>query len=78
MAREKKIGRAGGITIPADLRRDLGIQGGEKIDIRVEHDGSIRIKRIQGACIMCGSYENLNIFEKKFICQHCIEQFKKL
>ena len=78
MINTKKIGKNGGITIPSNLRRDLGVEGGEKVNIAVANDGSIIIKRIEGNCIMCGGHENLKVVEKKFLCQGCIENIKKL
>lgn len=75
----KKIGKSGGFTIPANLRRDLGIQGGEKVDIKVNNDGSILLQRIGGTCIICSGYgEGLKNIGKKFICMDCIDRVKRL
>lgn len=78
MINTKRIGKSGGVTIPANLRRELGVAGGEKVNISVANDGSIIIKRIEGNCLLCGSYEGLTIFNKKPICRSCIEKIKKL
>lgn len=74
----KKIGRSGGITIPSHLRRDLGIQGGEKVGIEVDSNGNITIKRLLGSCIICGENENLRTIGKRFICGNCIAEMKEL
>lgn len=75
---EKKIGRSGGITIPAHLRRDLGIQGGERVRIDVEGNGDIVIKRLMGSCVICGEDYNLRSLGKRFICEKCISEIKKI
>ena len=70
---ERKISKSGGITIPSNLRMELGIQGKEKINIEKQDDGNILIRRIQGTCIFCSSVENVQVFKGKFICQNCKE-----
>lgn len=74
----KKIGKTGGFTIPAHLRRELGIQGGEKVNLKVATDGSIVLKRVHGACVICGGYEGLKAFGKKFVCESCKDGIIKL
>lgn len=70
---ERKISKSGGITIPSNLRMQLGIQGKEKITIETKDNGDIVIKRIQGTCIFCGSVENVQAYKGKFICKECKE-----
>lgn len=74
MLREKKITRGGSITIPSDLRRELGIQGGEKVKIEVQDNGDITLSRVIGNCIMCGSNDELIKLDGKYICKKCIEK----
>jgi transcriptional pleiotropic regulator of transition state genes len=78
MVHNKKIGKSGGFTIPSSLRRDLGIQGGEKVKIETTADGKIVIERIIGLCLFCKSDENLKRFEGRFICEKCLEKIKVL
>lgn len=68
---ERKIGAKGGITLPAHLRRDLGIQGKEKVSIEPQENGDILVKRINGSCIFCESVENVEAFKGKFVCDKC-------
>lgn len=72
----KKISKSGGITIPAALRRSLGIEGREKVAIVTEANGDITIKRIEATCILCDSYESIQAFNGKFICKSCIKKIK--
>lgn len=78
MISARRIGKNGGFTIPANLRRELGIAGGEKVNINVSDDGSLIVKRIEGNCLLCGGYEGLTVFNKKLLCKSCIEEIKKL
>lgn len=70
---ERKISKSGGITIPSNMRMQLGIQGKEKIDLQVQNNGDILIKRIQGTCIFCDSIEGVQAYKGKFICKECKE-----
>lgn len=74
---ERKISKNGGITIPSNLRMQLGIQGKEKINIEPQENGDIVIKRIQGTCIFCGSIDNVQVFRGKYICYDCRKELKE-
>lgn len=74
---ERKINRNGSITIPSNLRRNLGIEGREKINIEVQNNGDIIIKRIQGTCIFCNSVDDVQAFKGKFVCSDCREKLGK-
>lgn len=73
---ERKIGAKGGITLPAHLRRDLGIQGKEKISIEPQDNGDILVKRINGSCIFCSSVEDVEAFKGKFVCKECKKELR--
>lgn len=67
----KKISKAGAVTLPAVLRRAAGIESGEKFSINLQEDGSILLKRTQGNCIFCESETDLVPFKGRFICNSC-------
>lgn len=70
----KKISKGGSITLPAALRRDYGLSGGEKFRIQViGEDGAILLERIQGECMFCKSDKEMIVFEGRFICSACVE-----
>jgi len=69
----KKINRSGSITLPAALRRKLGINDKERFSIKVKDDGEIVLKRVQGECIFCKSDSDLIVYAGVFVCQNCIQ-----
>lgn len=73
---ERKISKSGSVTIPSNMRMQLGIQGKEKVDIQTKDNGDIVIKRIQGTCIFCGSVNNVQAYKGKFICDSCKAELK--
>lgn len=71
---KKKMTRSGGITLPAALRREHGLEDGEKFDITAEADGSIRLRREQPKCVLCGSQDDLMVYNGKHVSKLLIER----
>ena len=74
MLNEKKISKSGSITIPSHIRREYGIESGEKLKIETNNDGDLILKRVVGSCILCSSNENLIKVDDKYICKSCIDK----
>lgn len=72
MLNEKKVSISGSITIPSSLRRELGIENGERVKVDVSENGDIILKRITGSCILCGGNEGLIKLDNKYICKGCV------
>lgn len=69
----KKLGKSGAVTLPAALRRDLGLQEGERFSISVNGDGTIHLKRVQGECIFCKADSNLIVHAGRYVCTDCTQ-----
>jgi len=68
----KKMNKAGSVTLPAAMRRELGIGHGERFKIAAASDGAIILQRVQGECIFCKSSENLITHAGRFVCRNCV------
>ena len=73
----KKISKAGSITIPAPLRRKLGIVAGDTFSIEESDDG-ILFKRSYGHCIFCGTNIHIKYFRKICVCKDCVNKVKEM
>lgn len=73
MINEKKVSKSGSITIPSYLRREMGLEAGEKVKIEQDGNGNFFIQRIEGSCIFCGTNEGLKKVKGKFVCKDCVE-----
>ena len=71
---ERRMSKSGTIGIPSSLRRQLGFDEKEKVNLCVKDDGKIVIERIEGTCIFCGSVENVKAFKKRFVCDKCTKE----
>lgn len=71
MEYNKKMTRAGGISIPAALRRDYGLQAGDRYNISIGKEGAIVLKPTAGSCMYCQSDKELAIYAGRQICRKC-------
>ena len=71
MMNQKKISRAGSVTIPAHLLREYGITAGEQVAIEMDAAGMISMKRIVGRCVFCGADKELRAYKGRFVCAAC-------
>lgn len=74
MLNEKKISKSGAITIPAHLRRLLGITAGEKVELTVDANGNLGVERIEGSCLLCQRHDDLLKIDGVYICTDCAEK----
>lgn len=74
--RQKRIGQKGGLTLPADIRRDIGLDGGDGIDIEVDAAGKIIISKHTPTCIFCHEYATKK-YKGREICDKCIQAIGK-
>ena len=78
MEHNKKISRAGTVSRPASLRREYGIEPGEKVNISVNAKGVIEVTRIEGACVFCRNNDDLVNYAGRYICAACLQEVRRL
>ncbi len=73
----RKVDDLGRIVLPIELRRNLGIDIKDPLEIYVDGD-FIMLKKYEPTCVFCGSATDVINFEGKNICRNCIADLKKL
>lgn len=73
----RKIDELGRIVLPIEIRRTLGIEIKDPIEIYTEED-KIILKKYQPTCLFCGSDKDLKQLKDKNICLNCLEQLSKI
>ena len=63
----------GRIVLPIELRRHLGIDDKDAVEIYVEDD-TIVLKKHAPACIFCGEARDIVSFKDKKICKNCLRE----
>lgn len=72
----RNIDELGRIVVPKEIRKKLGIENTDPVEIYVE-DEKIILKKYQPSCHFCGSVDNLTEFKGKKICSACIKTLQQ-
>lgn len=73
----KKVTKSGGVSIPAQVRRTLGIQPGDAMELEVTEENLIKVKPYNLRCCFCETDEEVYDFHGKGICKSCCEKIVK-
>lgn len=73
----RKVDELGRIVLPIELRRTLGINDKDTLEIYVNGDHII-LKKYESHCIFCGSDEDIEDFNGKGICHKCLQSLKNI
>ena len=72
----RKVDELGRIVIPIELRRTMGIEEKDALEIYVDSD-KIILKKYEPACIFCSNAEDVINYKGKNICKSCLTQISK-
>lgn len=67
----RKVDELGRIVLPIELRRTLGIEEKDRIELFVDGE-SIILRKYQPACIFCDNAKDIINYKGKNICPDCI------
>ncbi len=73
----RKVDELGRVVIPIELRRTLGIDLKDALEIYVDEE-KIILKKYEPACIFCGNATNIKRFQNRAVCADCIAEMSKL
>lgn len=66
----RKVDELGRVVIPIELRRTLGIEEKDALEIYVDRE-SIILKKYEPACVFCGNAEEVQHYKGKIVCREC-------
>ena len=69
----RKVDELGRVVIPIELRRVMGIEEKNSIEIFVDSDRIILQKHEQ-SCVFCGGDDDVRYYKNKLICEDCLEE----
>ncbi len=72
----RKVDELGRIVIPIELRRTMGIEEKDALEIYVDSE-KIILKKYEPACIFCSNAEDVINYKGKNICKSCLTQLSK-
>lgn len=68
----RKVDDLGRIVLPIELRRSLGIDVKDPIEIYVDDD-TIMLRKYDVSCVFCGKTKDIFSYKGKNICSTCAE-----
>ncbi|MBE5781241.1 MAG: AbrB/MazE/SpoVT family DNA-binding domain-containing protein [Clostridiales bacterium] len=68
----RKVDSLGRVVLPIELRRTMGMDVKDPVEIFVQGD-RIVLRKYQPACIFCGSEKDLVEHGDYMVCRSCIE-----
>lgn len=68
----RRVDELGRVVIPKELRRTLGIDNGDPIEIFMDGDKIVLRKYVPG-CVFCENGVDTTYFKGKVVCKSCLE-----
>lgn len=73
----RKVDELGRVVLPIELRRTMGIDIKDAMEIYVDNN-KIILQKYQPACLFCDNADNIKHYKDKMICGECIDKIKAL
>ena len=73
----RKVDELGRIVLPIELRRTMGIDVKDSLEIYVDGD-SIILRKYEPSCIFCGNAMDIVNFKGKNVCSACARELGML
>ncbi|MBE3585956.1 MULTISPECIES: AbrB/MazE/SpoVT family DNA-binding domain-containing protein [Desulfofundulus] len=72
----RKVDELGRVVIPIELRRTLGIDEKDALEIYVDNE-KIILKKYEPGCVFCGNASDVQLYRGKLVCRNCaMEMFE--
>ena len=72
----RKVDELGRIVLPIELRRTMGIEVKDALEIYVDGD-HIVLKKYEPSCVFCGNAKDIIHFKGKNVCSDCAHALGK-
>jgi transcriptional pleiotropic regulator of transition state genes len=69
----RKVDALGRVVLPAEMRKQLGIDRGDLVAISIVDDRVI-LEKIEARCVFCSGSTDLREFAEKLVCGPCVEK----
>ena len=73
----RKVDELGRIVLPIELRRTLGIDEKDALEIYVD-GSSVILRKYEPSCVFCGDAGEVLSYNGKNICRRCQEDMSRL
>lgn len=74
----RKVDELGRIVLPIELRRTLDIAERDPLEIYIEGNDTIILKKYQPTCVFCGDSKGIKVYKGKNVCEDCAKAITEL
>lgn len=73
----RKVDELGRIVLPIELRRTLGIEEKDALEIYVD-GSSVILRKYEPSCVFCGDASDVTTYKGKNICANCRRELTRM
>jgi transcriptional pleiotropic regulator of transition state genes len=73
----RTLDKLGRVVLPMSMRKALGIQVGDDLDVTMEGERII-LQKCRNGCVFCDSTERLVLFNGRKVCGACVESLSAM
>jgi transcriptional pleiotropic regulator of transition state genes len=73
----RKVDELGRVVLPVEMRRTLGIEERDPLEIAMEGE-MVVLRKVQSSCVFCGGRRDLLEFSSKWVCCDCRKELSLL
>ncbi|MEG0873491.1 MAG: AbrB/MazE/SpoVT family DNA-binding domain-containing protein [Clostridia bacterium] len=73
----RKVDELGRIVLPSELRKNIGIEVKDPLEIYVSGE-SVILKKYLPCCVFCGEANKVKMFKGKNVCTTCLKQISQI
>ena len=73
----RKVDELGRIVLPKELRKAMGIEIRDALEIFTDNERII-LQKYQPSCIFCNNADDVVYFQDKRVCKECLSKLKSL
>ena len=73
----RNLDELGRIVIPKELRKKLGLEQKDSLEIFIDGN-SIMLRKYEKGCIFCNNSKDLQVYKDKLICKKCLNSTSEL
>ncbi|MCL6445774.1 MAG: AbrB/MazE/SpoVT family DNA-binding domain-containing protein [Alicyclobacillus sp.] len=71
----RRVDELGRVVLPIELRRTMGIEVGDGVEVFVDGE-RIVLRKYERGCVFCGEVEEVSRFREKGVCRQCRRELR--
>lgn len=70
----RRVDDLGRVVIPKEIRRALEYRDDQPLEVIIQKDGDVLLRKFERGCVFCGSVRELRAFNTKVVCKFCAKR----